>query len=188
MTAQARGTKEKSESARTTASGKGSGQSGRSTTSATGTSHAKASEAKASAGRTSAGRTSAGRTSQTKTSQAKTPQAKTSAARTPDRGATLPVPVVTPHLKVYKFRLPSAGMSYVADAGHVVAGYLPPPERLVFYGGLGVAAVFGVIDWPVAAAIGVGTAIARRATRGHDGGARAGRPRSGQQQRATAKS
>jgi hypothetical protein len=53
-------------------------------------------------------------------------------------------------------------MSYVGEAGRLVAGFLPPPERLVFYGGLGVAAVLGAIDWPVAAAIGLGTMIARR--------------------------
>jgi hypothetical protein len=77
---------------------------------------------------------------------------------------------VTPQLKVYKFRLPASGMSYVSDAGHVVAGFLPPPDRLAFYGGLGIAAAFGLIDWPVAAAIGVGAAIARRATGSRAGG------------------
>jgi hypothetical protein len=57
-------------------------------------------------------------------------------------------------------------MSYVGEAGRLVAGFLPPPERLLFYGGLGVAAVLGAIDWPVAAAIGLGTMIARRTGRG----------------------
>lgn len=57
------------------------------------------------------------------------------------------------------------GMNYVGDAGRLMAGYLPPPERLAFYGGLGVAAVLGAIDWPVAAAIGLGTMIARRTGR-----------------------
>jgi hypothetical protein len=65
-------------------------------------------------------------------------------------------------------------MSYVGDAGRVVAGYLPPPERLVFYGGLGIAAVLGAIDWPVAAAIGIGTMIARRTGRGMGGMRRGG--------------
>jgi hypothetical protein len=62
--------------------------------------------------------------------------------------------------------VPMRGMSYVGDAGRVVAGYLPPPERLAFYGGLGLAAVIGAIDWPVAAAIGIGAMIARRTGRG----------------------
>lgn len=67
-------------------------------------------------------------------------------------------------------------MSYVEDAGRVVAGYLPPADRLAFYGGLGVAAVLGAIDWPVAAAIGIGTVIARKAGRG-TGATRATRSR-----------
>jgi hypothetical protein len=62
--------------------------------------------------------------------------------------------------------VPTPGISYVGEAGRVVAGYLPPPERLAFYGGLGLAAVIGAIDWPVAAAIGIGAMIARRTGRG----------------------
>jgi hypothetical protein len=62
--------------------------------------------------------------------------------------------------------IPMPGMSYVGDAGRLMAGYLPPPERLAFYGGLGLAAVLGAIDWPVAAAVGLGTMIARRTGRG----------------------
>lgn len=42
---------------------------------------------------------------------------------------------------------------------------LPPPERLAFYGGLGVLAVAGAVEWPVAAAIGVATMVARRSRR-----------------------
>jgi hypothetical protein len=61
--------------------------------------------------------------------------------------------------------IPMPGLSYVGDAGRLMAGYLPPPERLAFYGGLGLAAVLGAIDWPVAAAIGLGTMIARRTGR-----------------------
>jgi hypothetical protein len=61
--------------------------------------------------------------------------------------------------------IPTPGMSYVGDAGRLMAGYLPPPERLAFYGGLGIAAVLGAIDWPVATAIGLGTMIARRTGR-----------------------
>lgn len=82
-------------------------------------------------------------------------------AGTPNgKGMEVPVPVLTPHMKV--MHIPTPGMSYVGDAGRIVAGYMPPPERLAFYGGLGIAAVLGAIDWPVAAAIGIGTMIARR--------------------------
>lgn len=97
-----------------------------------------------------------------------------SARRAAEHGTTVPVPVLTPHVKVFKVHVPAPGMSYVTDAGHLAASYLPPPERMVFYGGLGVAAVMGAIDWPVAAAIGIGTMLARRALRrnGRSGGPR----------------
>jgi hypothetical protein len=39
---------------------------------------------------------------------------------------------------------------------------LPAPDRLAFYGGLGALAVLGAVEWPVAAAIGVATVVARR--------------------------
>ena len=36
------------------------------------------------------------------------------------------------------------------------------PERLLWYGGLGTLAAFGVIDWPVAAVVGAGAYVAKR--------------------------
>jgi hypothetical protein len=82
-----------------------------------------------------------------------------------ERGATVPVPVVTPHVKVYRVRVPAPGMSYVGEVGRALAAYVPSPDRLAFYGGLGLAAALGVLDWPVAAAVGIGTMFARRAAR-----------------------
>jgi hypothetical protein len=130
-------------------------------------------------GRSTGAKTSGGRASSTKTSGGKASSARgTSGARTSGatktsetmtgrraatgegNGVSVPVPVLTPHMKV--LHVPAPGMSYVGDAGRLIAGYLPPPDRLMFYGGLGIAAVLGAIDWPVAAAIGVGTMIARR--------------------------
>jgi hypothetical protein len=73
----------------------------------------------------------------------------------------VPIPVLTPHMKVMHLRTPR--MAYMEDAGRMVAAYMPPPERIAFYGGLGVAAVVGLLDWPVAAAIGIGAVVARRA-------------------------
>lgn len=52
--------------------------------------------------------------------------------------------------------------------GHALSsaqGALPPPERMAYFAGLGALAVFGVIEWPVAAAIGAGTILARRTLR-----------------------
>ena len=39
---------------------------------------------------------------------------------------------------------------------------VPPPDQLAFYGVLGGLAVLGAIEWPVAAAIGVGQAVVSR--------------------------
>jgi hypothetical protein len=50
---------------------------------------------------------------------------------------------------------------------------LPPRDQLLYYGGLGAAALAGVIQWPVAIAVGAGLAIAQRSRReGTAGGGR----------------
>ncbi len=41
--------------------------------------------------------------------------------------------------------------------------FLPPPDRLAYYSGLTLLAAFGLVEWPIAAAIGAGTVIATRA-------------------------
>ncbi|MBA9004448.1 hypothetical protein [Thermomonospora cellulosilytica] len=87
--------------------------------------------------------------------------ARKDAAEERERGGGVPIPVVTPHVKVLRVPTPP-GVGAVAGAGRSAASHLPPPDRLAFYGGLGAMAAFNVISWPVAAAIGVGTAIARR--------------------------
>jgi hypothetical protein len=76
---------------------------------------------------------------------------------------SLPVPVVVPHLKV--LHVPAPGMPHVSvsGAGHALADRVPPREQLAYYGGLGMMAAFGMISWPVAAAIGVGIAVAKHA-------------------------
>ncbi len=51
------------------------------------------------------------------------------------------------------------------EIGSVALGVwsmLPSASSVLFYGGLAVTAAVGVIEWPVAAAIGVGTALASR--------------------------
>jgi hypothetical protein len=39
---------------------------------------------------------------------------------------------------------------------------VPPPDQLAFYGALGALAAVGLIDWPVALAIGAGQAVVAR--------------------------
>jgi hypothetical protein len=50
----------------------------------------------------------------------------------------------------------------LVQATGAATSLLPPRDRLLFYGGLGTAAVLGVIEWPIAIAIGAGIAIAQR--------------------------
>jgi hypothetical protein len=73
-----------------------------------------------------------------------------------------------PHVSVPRPSLPHVSAPHlpsrreVVDLGHGVSGFLPPRDQLALYGGLGAAAALGVLDWPVAIAVGAGTAVARR--------------------------
>jgi hypothetical protein len=46
--------------------------------------------------------------------------------------------------------------------GQGITLQLPSPQRLIYYAGLGTLAAVGVIEWPVAAAIGVGVWLSGR--------------------------
>ncbi|HXB50702.1 MAG TPA: hypothetical protein VNW50_23325 [Streptosporangiaceae bacterium] len=39
---------------------------------------------------------------------------------------------------------------------------LPEPKRLAYYGGLAALAAFGILDWPVAVALGIGHLLAEQ--------------------------
>ncbi|WP_157530907.1 hypothetical protein [Microtetraspora niveoalba] len=80
---------------------------------------------------------------------------------------TLNLPMVSlqfhrPHLGMPHMEMPHVSRQEVGHAVDVARSFLPPPERVIYYGGLGALAVLGVIEWPVAAAIGVGTVLAQR--------------------------
>jgi hypothetical protein len=47
-------------------------------------------------------------------------------------------------------------------AAQALLANLPPRDRLLYYGALGVAATVGAIEWPVAAAAGAGVWVAMR--------------------------
>ncbi len=83
-----------------------------------------------------------------------TPAERTSSGSHHPRTATVNLPFVTA-----QFRKPE--ISFGSAAG-TVRSWLPTPQRAVYYGGLAALAAFSVIEWPVAAVIGVGTEIARR--------------------------
>lgn len=103
------------------------------------------------------------------------PAQRVSTARRATRGeprrhtATVTLPFVTaefraPNMSLPALRVPSPpiGRSELAAAAQTVRSFLPPPRTAAYYGGMAALAVFDVIDWPVAAAIGIGTALFRR--------------------------
>ncbi|NIH81445.1 hypothetical protein [Amycolatopsis viridis] len=82
------------------------------------------------------------------------------------RTATVNLPFVKAEFRAPDLRLPKPR---VPDRDEVTAAlgaarsFLPPPRQLAYWGGLGVLAAVELIEWPVAVAIGVGTAVASRA-------------------------
>ena len=84
------------------------------------------------------------------------------------RGLTLNLPMLSIQVHPPRPHLPRVSRQELGHAVDIARSFLPPRERLAYYGGLGALAAFGVIEWPVAAAIGAGTIIAQRA-RGKNG-------------------
>jgi hypothetical protein len=79
------------------------------------------------------------------------------------RTATVNLPFVTAQFRRPEMHVPRLpGRQEVGAAAGVAQSFLPPPERLVYYAGLGALAAFEVVEWPVAVAIAAGTAIAGR--------------------------
>ncbi|RKT88338.1 hypothetical protein SAMN05421805_101222 [Saccharopolyspora antimicrobica] len=82
------------------------------------------------------------------------------ASKSRHEAPAIPVPYVTAELHTAKIPLP--GGENVASAVDTVRHQLPSRDQLLFYGGLTAAAAFSVIEWPVAAAIGIGNALMQR--------------------------
>ncbi|MHA6796664.1 hypothetical protein ACVGVM_24595 [Pseudonocardia bannensis] len=61
-----------------------------------------------------------------------------------------------------QFRAPDMHVPSAGELGGAARSLLPSPVATLYYSGLVVTAALGVIEWPVAAAIGVGTALASR--------------------------
>jgi hypothetical protein len=70
--------------------------------------------------------------------------------------------VEMPHVSMPHVPMPHISKQELGHYVDVARTILPPPERVAYYGALGAMAVFGAIEWPVAAAIGVGMAITQR--------------------------
>lgn len=78
----------------------------------------------------------------------------------PTRTATVNLPFVTAEFRAPEVHLPSR--ADVNSAVRRAGGLLPSRTAAIYYGGLAATALVGLIEWPVAAAIGVGTALASR--------------------------
>jgi hypothetical protein len=86
------------------------------------------------------------------------------------RTATLNLPFVTAEFRRPDLHLPGRrDVGAAADAVAARARSLSPAE-LAYYAGLGVLAAVELIEWPVAVAVGAGTALARRSGGGGGGG------------------
>jgi hypothetical protein len=79
------------------------------------------------------------------------------------RTVTLRLPLVTAIVQVPRRpQLPHVGRRDVAEAAGAARSLLPPPEQLLFYGGLGALAALEIIEWPIVAAVAAGTWVAQR--------------------------
>jgi hypothetical protein len=76
------------------------------------------------------------------------------------RSATVNLPFVTAQFRVPDLHAPTRDDLDAATRG--ARSMLPSGKAMLFFGGLAATVVAGVIDWPVAAAIGVGSALASR--------------------------
>ncbi|SMD24728.1 hypothetical protein [Kibdelosporangium aridum] len=79
------------------------------------------------------------------------------------RTATVNLPFVTAQFHAPELHLPHVRVpdrQEISAALRTVGSYLPSPRKTVYYGGLALMAALELIDWPVAAAVAVGTAVA----------------------------
>lgn len=82
--------------------------------------------------------------------------------------ARLRVPVPTVGIRMARIPLPPGPRTVatgVSSATTAVRDRVPDRESLLYFGGLGAAAVTGLVSWPVAGAIGVGVWVAEHARR-----------------------
>lgn len=106
--------------------------------------------------------TTAARSSQSRQSGQSTQARSSRSGGKADRAheATVELPFVTAQFHAPEVHVP--GREDVTSAANAVRSQLPSRDHALFYGALGLSAAFAVIDWPVALAIGVGTALVSR--------------------------
>jgi hypothetical protein len=78
------------------------------------------------------------------------------------RTITVNLPFVTATFRRPEIDLPRVpNRQELLFAAHTVQSFLPPPRQALYFGGLAALAAFEIIEWPVALAIGAGTALVR---------------------------
>lgn len=107
----------------------------------------------------------------TQSTTAKSAQSRSGSRSSGSSGTTVHLPFVTAQFHAPEVHVPgreeisSAANSAVTQAGSAVSAVreqMPERDQALFYGALGGAAALSVIEWPVALAIGVGTALVSR--------------------------
>ena len=93
------------------------------------------------------------------------------------RSATIDLPFVTAQFRAPELRVPTR--EDLDTAARSARSMLPSGRSALFYGGLAVTAVVGIIEWPVAVAVGVGTALASQGAANPTPGGAAARPDEG---------
>lgn len=87
------------------------------------------------------------------------------------RRAAVRVPVPTLGMRMARVPLPPGPRTVatgVSSATTAVRKSVPDRESLLYFGGLGAAAIGGLVSWPVAGAIGLGVWVAEHARREPD--------------------
>ncbi|HKC26449.1 MAG TPA: hypothetical protein VKB75_00420 [Jatrophihabitans sp.] len=83
------------------------------------------------------------------------------------RTATLNLPFVTAQFRAPRLQRPHVPTPHIrrqelGAAAQTARSFLPEPKQTLYYAGLAALAATELIEWPVAAAIAVGTAVAGR--------------------------
>ncbi len=104
-------------------------------------------------------------TSKTGTERSSGDRKQATASSTRQAGArttTVNLPFVTATFRIPEMTLPQVRLPNrqdVDDAVQTAQPYLPSPQQAAYYGGLAALATIELIEWPVALAIGAGTAV-----------------------------
>ncbi|GAA3432611.1 hypothetical protein [Kutzneria kofuensis] len=77
---------------------------------------------------------------------------------------TLTLPFATVQWRLPEFSMP-IGRQEMEAAVHKVREALPPPTQLAYYAGLGVLAVFEIVEWPVVVVSAAGMIVLQRTIR-----------------------